>query len=374
MHVQNLKSLNGLLKASVTGLSIGISLAFSSQAIANNPSPRVKAEAPNVYMVKKGDTLWDISNKYLKEPWRWREIWATNKQVKNPHRIWPGDKLILCVIKGKRYVGIDDGEGCAGVEKRMTGKATSGARIRYESLSNAVSALPLSAIKPWLYNSQVVDAKAFKTTPYVIASKNRNIITAAGDKIYVRGAALEIGEKYGIYRKGDVYKNPADGRVLGQEVFQVASGLVVDVAKNGITSIELKETFKEEVREGDRVFVEMNDMLPPIFYPKAGKTFGNPKIIRVMGSIGTAAAGSVVAVNVGKNQGADPGQVFAIYRKGALIRDDRAGGDAVRMPSERAGLLMIFKTFDNISYAYVLDSENPLKIGEMLRSPVNFDE
>lgn len=367
-------------KLAKAGCATFVGLALTSQfAMANNPAPRIKVEAPNVYIVKKGDTLWDISSKYLKQPWRWKEIWATNRQIKNPHRIWPGDKLILCIIQGKRMVGIDDGEGCAGLEKRVTGKkpakkpATRGS-IRYEKLSNAVPTLPLSAIRPWLYSGQVVDPIALKDTPYVIASKNKNIITGAGDKIYVRGPKLIIGQEYGVYRIGKAYVDPYSGANLGQEVFQVASGVVTDVQQNGVSSVELQRTFREEVREGDKVFISLNNNLPPLFHPKAGSTLQNARIIRVHGSLGNAAKNSVVVVNIGQRQGAQPGQVFAIYRKGALIRDDKAGGEAVRMPSERAGMLMVFKTFDQVSYAYVLETDIPVTIGDELQSPVGFDE
>lgn len=345
--------------------------AFSTTAaLANNPAPRIKAEAPNVYVVQKGDTLWGISGKYLSEPWRWPEIWATNKQIKNPHRIWPGDKLILCIIKGKRVVGIDDGEGCAGLERRMTGEASP--MVRYEPLSSAISAIPLSYIKPWLYNSQIVDPAPLQHVPYVLASKEGNIITAAGNKIYARGPKLIVGEDYGVYRLGEIYQDPATGDILGQEVFQIAKGLVTATEDNGVSSIELTNTYREEVREGDRVFIELTDAMPPIFYPKAGTSLRQGQIIRVMGSLGNAAKDSVVAVNIGSADGVEAGAVFAIYRKGKLVRDDHADGEAVRLPSERSGMLMIFKTFNKISYGYVLDSDIPLSIGDELRPPQGF--
>lgn len=370
---------NAVTQLSVSSFAAALTLSaatmMSASVQANNPAPRIKAEAPNVYVVKKGDTLWDISSKYLNHPWRWREIWAANRQVKNPHRIWPGDKLILCIIKGKRYVGIDDGEGCAGLERNMTGRVSAkGARIRYESLGSAITAIPLSSIKSYLYNGQVVDPVAFNDTPYVVASKDRNIITGVGNKVYVRGPKLIVGQQYGVYRKGEPYFEPKTNAMLGQEVFQVASGIVTDVADNGISSLELKKSYREEVREGDRVFVDLDSSLPPIFYPKAGPSVQGASIIRVLGSLGTAAKDSVVTVNIGDYQGVKPGDVFSVYRKGALIRDDMNGGDAVRMPSERSGMLMVFKTFGKVAYAYVLESDIPLKIGDELRSPLGYDD
>lgn len=386
MHLQTKQikgSLNSVrnfaLKLSITA-ALSVTLVHTANA-KNNPPPRIKASAPNTYTVKSGDTLWDISNRYLNHPWRWKEIWATNRQIANPHRIWPGDKLILCIINGKRVVGIDSGTGCDGLKASApsrkassSSKSYGGGSIRYEKLAAAIPTIPLSLIKPWLYNAQVVDPVLLKQTPYVLTSKNKNIITAVGDKIYVRGDGLEIGQKYGVYREGKGYTSQTTGRSLGQEVFQVASGLVTDIQKNGVASLEIQKTYRQEVREGDRVFIDLDNTLPPLYSPKAGNTLQKASIIRVHGSIGNAAKNSVVVLNIGQKQGAEPGQVFAIYRKGALIRDDKANGEVVRMPSERSGMLMVFKTFDQVSYGFILESDELIKLGDEIRSPVDFSD
>ena len=148
-------------------------------AYANNPAPTIKADAPNRYTVKKGDTLWDISGRYLESPWRWKEIWATNKQIKNPNLIYPNDILILCVIQGQTLVGIDTGEGCAGIEKQLTDSGVDAVTVT--SVANSIPAIPLTAIQHWLDRSTIVRPEDFNSTPYILASKNRNLITASGD-------------------------------------------------------------------------------------------------------------------------------------------------------------------------------------------------
>ena len=339
-----------------------------SAAHANNPPPAIKADAPNRYIVKKGDTLWDISGRYLDSPWRWKEIWATNKQIKNPNLIYPNDILILCVIQGKTLIGVDTGEGCAGVEKQLTGNVVS-STVSVTSTANSIPPLPWSAIQHWLDKTVIVNPQDFNTTPYILASKKGNLITASGDKVYAKGVPLIVGQRYGIYREGELYVEPKTQEVIGLEVTQVATGLVTSTETNGVSSLQLTDSYDKEVREGDRVFVELNNSLPPVFYPAPATVSRGGMIVRVMDSISSAAKGSVVAINLGSTHGAKPGDVLTVYQKGALIRDTKDNDTPVRLPNEPSGMVMVFNTFDNISYAYVLDSELPLNVGDQLLPP-----
>ncbi|HCT74584.1 MAG TPA: peptigoglycan-binding protein LysM [Psychrobacter sp.] len=339
-----------------------------SAAHANNPPPAIKADAPNRYIVKKGDTLWDISGRYLDSPWRWKEIWATNKQIKNPNLIYPNDILILCVIQGKTLIGVDTGEGCAGVEKQLTGNVVS-STVTVTSTANSIPPLPWSAIQHWLDKTVIVNPQDFNTTPYILASKKGNLITASGDKVYAKGVPLIVGQRYGIYREGELYVEPKTQEVIGLEVTQVATGLVTSTETNGVSSLQLTDSYDKEVREGDRVFVELNNSIPPVFYPAPATVSRGGMIVRVMDSISSAAKGSVVAINLGSTHGAKPGDVLTVYQKGALIRDTKDNDTPVRLPNEPSGMVMVFNTFDNISYAYVLDSELPLNVGDQLLPP-----
>lgn len=362
--------MNTSLKAIV---KTAIVTAFSSTllmttAYANNPAPTIKADAPNRYTVKKGDTLWDISGRYLESPWRWKEIWATNKQIKNPNLIYPNDVLILCVIQGKTLVGVDTGEGCAGVEKQLTGNVVASS-VTVTSTANSIPPIPWSAIQHWLDKTIIVNPADFNTTPYILASKKGNLITASGDKVYAKGVPLIVGQRYGIYREGEKYVEPKTQKVIGLEVTQVATGLVTSTETNGVTSLQLIDSYGKEVREGDRVFVELNNSIPPVFYPTPATVNRGGMIVRVMDSISSAAKGSVVAINLGSAHGAKPGDVLTVFQKGAVIRDIKDNDTPVRLPSEPTGMVMVFNTFDNISYAYVLDSELPLNVGDQLLPP-----
>lgn len=367
----------GLLSAIVFCAGLGLTVAPST-VYANNPPPSVRADAPNVYVVRRGDTLWAISKRYLRDAWRWPEIWASNPQVRNPHLIYPGDRLLLCRVQGRSVVGVDAGDGCDGVLRRMGSSAdASGSeerlspRVRVEPLDVAVSLIPLSDIQHWLTSSRVVDHQILQTAPYVLAADGRRVITAVGDTLYVRGSGLSIGESYGVYREGERYVDPDTQKVLGYEARQVARGIVTEITGE-VTSIRLTESIAQEVREGDRILREQSANLPTTFYPTNAEGVRPARLLRVMDSIGTAAAQSVIAINRGDADGVKAGHVFAVYRRGALILDPKQR-DVVRMPSERAGLAMVFRTFGEMSYAYVLEASEPIKVGDELKPAVNTD-
>ena len=369
-----MKSKQTILKRLITTSIAGLMLLGGSTVYANNPPPTVKADAPNRYIVKKGDTLWDISGRYLNNPLQWKRIWAANRQIKNPNLIYPGDVLILCVIKGQTLVGIDTGKGCAGVEEAMSAptSAQPSQRVTVTPLNNSIPPIPLSTIQNWLERFTIVDPEDLDNTPYVLASKNRNLLTSAGDKIYAKGVPLIVGQKYGIYRVGEPYVDGRTQKVEGIEVKEVAAGVVTAVAENGISSIELLKSYDEEVREGDRVFVGLGNFLPPVFYPAPAKVNRGGLIVRVMDSINQAAKGSIITVNLGSKNGAKAGDVLNVYRKGPLVRDVQDNDTPVRLPSEIAGQVMIFKTFENLSYAYVIEYEVPLSVGDQLVAPTDY--
>ena len=357
----------------VMALSLGLPAIASAK---NNPPPALRADAPDTYIVKKGDTLWDISGKYLKKAWRWKEIWAVNPQVKNPHWIYPGDRLILCSIKGRTVVGVDEGDGCVGVARRMSAAddvannvVKLSPKTHIEPLTSAVPAIPLEAIKAWLVDGTVVSGETLKNSAYVLATNERHVIAGAGEIVYVRGGRLVVGDTYAVYRAGAPFVDPETNEVLGSEARLVARGVAIAV-DNDVSTVELTETVQQEVRAGDKVMPEEVVENPGIFYPSSGDNVTAAQLIRVMDSLDTASASATIAINRGEREGVNVGQVFEIYRRGALVLDSRDGRQ-VRLPSERAGIAMVFRSFKKMSYAYILEASGSIKVGDELRPPAN---
>ena len=357
-------------------VSVGVgvvSVAEAAPARNVNP-PALKAGAPQVYVVKKGDTLWDISKRFLKNPVRWPEIWASNKHVKNPHWIFPGDRLLMCTYNGKPIIGKDEGDGCEGIIRRYTGGTGTKLQpqVRIESLNNAIPVIPLEYIKHWLERSTIVASESIQGTPYILGTADQRVLAAKGQTVYARGNGLEVGQRYAVYREGEPYMlTGANGKKFnaGLELIQVAAGVAVR-GENDITTLELSDTYNSEVRRGDRVLPEYDPMLPTLFYPtNAEDVVAGGQVVRVMGSIGTAAKNSVVTIDRGSLQGVQVGHVFSINQKGEVVTDPKTK-ERVQLPGQRIGNVMVFKSFEHLSYAYVLDSELPIKVGAGIQPPL----
>ena len=351
-----------------------VSIAEAAPARNVNP-PSLKAGAPQVYVVRKGDTLWDISKRFLKNPVRWPEIWASNKHVKNPHWIFPGDRLLMCTYNGQPIIGKDEGDGCEGIIRRYTGGTKLQPQVRVESLNSAIPVIPLEYIKQWLERSMIVANDSLEGTPYILGTADQRVLAAKGQTVYARGQGMQVGQRYAVYREGEPYLfTDANGKKYnaGLELTQVASGVAVR-GENDITTLELTDTYNAEVRRGDRVLPEYDPMLPTLFYPtNADNVTADGSIVRVMGSIGTAAVHSVVTIDRGSLQGVQSGHVFSVNQKGEIVTDPKTK-ERIQLPGQRIGNIMVFKTFDNLSYAYVLESELPIKVGASIQPPLMDD-
>ncbi|ENC7226517.1 peptidoglycan-binding protein LysM, partial [Acinetobacter baumannii] len=309
---------------------------------------------------------------FLNKPWRWPEIWASNQHVKNPHWIYPGDRLLLCSLDGRPLVGKDEGDGCVGIIRRYTGQTTNlQPQVRVEALNNSVPVIPLEHIKQWLENSTILPADSITNTPYIVGTADQRVLAGKGQTIYARGQGLINGQRYAVYREGEPYyftDNKGKKHSLGIELLQVASGVAVSSEKD-ITTLELTDSYNAEVRRGDRVMPEEQATLPTLFYPvDAKQVTDGGKIIRVMGSIGRAAKNSVVTLDRGTTQGIQVGQVFDITQQGESIRDPKTK-EVIQLPGQQIGSLMVFRTFDQLSYAYVLESDLPIKVGSSIQPP-----
>lgn len=358
-------------------VSVGVGVVNVAEAAParNINPPALKAGAPQVYVVKKGDTLWDISKRFLKNPVRWPEIWASNKHVKNPHWIFPGDRLLMCTYNGRPIIGKDEGDGCEGIIRRYTGGTKLQPQVRIESLNNAIPVIPLEYIQHWLERTSIVAPESIQSTPYILGTADQRVLAAKGQTVYARGNGLEIGQRYAVYREGEPYMlTGANGKKFnaGLELIQVAAGVAVR-GENNITTLELTDTYNSEVRRGDRVLPEYDPMLPTLFYPtNAEDVVAGGQVVRVMGSIGTAAKNSVVTIDRGSLQGVQVGHVFSINQKGEVVTDPKTK-ERVQLPGQRIGNVMVFKSFEHLSYAYVLDSELPIKVGAGIQPPLMDD-
>ena len=320
-------------------------LLFTSWAQAQ---PEFKADYPERYTVVKGDTLWDISGRFLNNPWYWPEIWHVNPQVANPHLIYPGDRLALVYIDGKPRI-----------TKVASGDVKLSPQIRSEAIDTPIPAIPLDAIASFLTDTRIVSPEEINGAPYVLEGEDGRIITGAGDKIYARGE--KPADRVGVFRRSQEFVDPDTGEFLGLEARSIARGNVA--AENGdVLTVNLTRS-SEEVRIGDRLLVSEDRRLTTNFMPSSPDAEIEGKMISVDGGVNQIGQYNVVAINRGAREGMEAGNVLAVMKAGNRVRDPITG-ETIELPSERAGLLMVFQVYEKMSYGLVLKATRSLSVGD----------
>jgi LysM repeat protein len=353
------------------------------------PLSELAPNAPERYTVKKGDTLWDISSLYLRSPWRWPELWGRNMDdIKNPHLIYPGQVLRLERANGMASLGIELGASPDGVPMDTVRVSP---RTRYESLADAaLPTLRSSVIEPFLAEPLIMSAEEFKSAPRIVSTQDSRVLLTRGDRAYARGSAdapllddERLQKSYRVFREATPLKDPGTGEVLGYEAIYVGNATLV----RGETTTEVTEIggkvntaivpatidivgAKSEMRVGDRLFPEPPRQLLT-YTPRTPSTEVNGRIVSVYGSaVVNAAQNQVVSINLGERDGMAAGIVMAILKDGARVIDK---GDQTRplmkLPNERNGLLMVFRTFDRMSYALILEITDGVRVGDRLVNP-----
>lgn len=366
------KTLGGLWLACALALPVSVSIASAVQAA--ELAEYLQPDHPQSYTVVSGDTLWDISGRFLTAPWLWPELWRANQQINNPHLIYPGDVIHLVYVDGQPTLSLERGaggrDGSGGGGRDGSGRWIAGSdrlepRIREEATVGAIPAIRLDAIEAFLAEHRVVDAGALEAAPYVLAGENKRIVLGAGDRFYAKGA-IGVGDVLGIYRPGEDYRDPQTGELLGTEATDVGVGRSLAI-EDGVSTIYLSRS-REEVRRGDRLMSTDEARLQSSFFPNSPEKEVRGNILAVHAGVTQVGKYDVVILSRGARDGLSPGNVMAIYQRGELVRDV-VSNDSVRLPSERAGLAMVFRTFEKLSYALVLKAERPLAVMDEVRNP-----
>lgn len=317
------------------------------------------------HVVKKGDTLWDLAKRFLNDPWLWPEVWHINPKIRNPHLIYPGDVVLLYYVDGKPYLTL---EGKAGVPVPKKGLKTVrlSPRAYTQPLEKAISTLPYDLIAPFLkYASVIPDDDVLESAPYVVSSFEEHLVSGSGSKVYVRGMTDSETGNYTIVRPGATFLDPETDDILGYEVVHIADARVVQLGDPA--SLLIGEA-AQEVLNADRLLPYEGKKPDFYFFPSAPSKPVNGQIISVMGGVSLIGQYSVVVINRGETAGMVAGHVLAVYQDGVYVRDpvERA---PVKLPKERAGLMMVFRTFEKVSYALILEAERSMSINDSFSNP-----
>ncbi|MFC1750490.1 LysM peptidoglycan-binding domain-containing protein [Pseudomonadota bacterium] len=339
-------------------LALAFGLCINGGALADTLA--LKADHPKSYVVVKGDTLWDISSKFLRDPWRWPEIWHNNPEINNPHLIYPGDIVNLVYIDGKPTLQVQRG--------RRTVKLSPKAHATH--LTSAVAAIPASAISQFLQQPRIVTKEQLDQAGYITSAEEGHIISGVGGKIYVMNLAQDNARNFSIYRINKAYRNPHDDDdILGYEAIHASDA---DLINEGSPATLLITQSHRETLPGYKVLVSDEDEVDQNFEPHAPENNVSGQIISFLDGMSRAGQYQTVVIDLGKEQGLEEGNVLAVSKLGAVVRDAQSSGffkKKITLPDERAGLLMVVRTFDRLSYAIVMSAEKDMRVGDPIGNP-----
>jgi hypothetical protein len=370
--------------SSVEGTVVGDDRTAMEAAIDAGPSaPAAGAEAPRTgavalapnapdsYVVKRGDTLWGIAKVFLRDPWFWPEIWQVNQQIQNPHLIYPGDTLRLVYIDGQPRLTLQRGIMERGDSARVL------PRIRSQPLEAAVTTIPYQTVAAFMSKPSVLANEQIKTAPYVFATRDSHVVISEGDIVYARGFSdpAEMGSHYNVIRVGDALRDPDDNRIVGYDGIFTGSGHVTRI---GDPATLIMTESSRETEPGDKLFAGGVDV-PLDFIPSPPKTRVNGRIMAVSDGVTVIGQYQVVVINRGARDGLAPGNVLAVLEVGGSVRDtvnhgylggmSRLGAKNVQLPNERTGTFMVFKTFDQISYGLIMEAKGIIRVADLVENP-----
>ncbi|HEY8877675.1 MAG TPA: LysM domain-containing protein [Roseateles sp.] len=344
-------------------------------ASAGVPLSELAPNAPDSHTVKPGDTLWDISGLFLKSPWRWPELWGMNRdQIRNPHLIYPGQVLLLVKVDGRARLQLAQG---------VSGQASNGTvklrpQMRISALDgNAIPAIPLHLIQPFLTDAVVFETDALAIAPRIVAAEEGHVLLGKGDLAYARGD-FGGGVDFRVFRNARELRDPTTKEILGYEAPYVGTAELTRPGEerqgpDGKTQIvpatmTIKQV-KQEVGIGDRLAPAPARDLER-YVPHAPDKAVAGQIVALYGEALNAGQNQIVALNRGKRDGMERGHVLALWRDGAIVKDKtQEKAETIKLPDERHGVLFVFEVYERVSYALIISVKDAVKPGDRFTQP-----
>lgn len=343
--------------ASKAILGLILTLAFSLSCLAD--VVKFNSSHPDKYVVVKGDTLWDISAKFLRDPWLWPSVWKHNGQIKNPHLIYPGDIISFCFVDGKPMLCVDS----AASNERMLYP-----HMRSTDAQDAIPMIPFEAISPYLSSPKVVSRDELENSPYIVDFAGEHVVAGEGDSIFVRTILQPDYLAYTTYRPGDTYIDPETDEILGYEAEYVADNIIVNLGDPATLKITNSD---REVRRGDRLLPTSEENVVFDYFPKPPEQLIKGSIISVLNGVTQIGTYDIIVLSKGARDGLKVADILTIMQKGKLISDPfhKNKNELVKLPDQKAGVAMIFRVFERVSYALVMHATRNIQVLDLVRTP-----
>ncbi len=340
------------MRKSIISVILFVSLFFSLSAKAADIE--LQNNIPDRYVVVPGDTLWGIASRFLKDPWLWAQIWGLNReQVKNPHRIYPGDVIVL--------EKTSDGSRLRLASEIAVVKLSPQVRME-KSDAAAIPSISATAIEPFLSRPLVTEKEGLANAPLVLGTSDNRVILNAGDIVYVSGLPKDKGSAWQLFRPGKTLTDPDDGQILGYEAVYLGDAKVEKFAD--ISAISIVRSV-EEILKGDRL-VPTPATAFNNYAPHAPDKAIKGRIISVYGGVTEIGRSSIVTLSKGARDGLVAGNVLAVYRKSQTVSSER---EVMQLPDERTGLVFVFQVFEKVAYALVMQSTQPIQVLDAVQTP-----
>ncbi|MFT6371785.1 MAG: hypothetical protein ACJAZT_000514 [Gammaproteobacteria bacterium] len=330
-----------------------------------------EAEYPETYIVQKGDTLWDISSQFLRDPWYWPEIWFKNPQIKNPHLIYPGDMLNIIYIGGQKRVQLqqrgEDGKILSYGSGMQIIKLSP--RVRSKPIDASIPSIPIVSIRHLLSRPIVIDKNVLDNSAYVISSIDNHLANSADDTIYVRKlGASSSNDRYQLFRPNKPLKDPITDELLGYEALYIGE---TKLLRNGDPATLLITSSVREILPYDRLIPLDHTDFARDFFPKPPVHQVRGKIISLVDAISQLARYQTVSLNLGQRDGIETGNLLRIRHVGSVIQDleEENSNFRVKLPDEEVGIVMVVRTFEKMSYGLVMEADRPISIKDYVVSP-----
>ncbi|MCG6933083.1 MAG: LysM peptidoglycan-binding domain-containing protein [Gallionella sp.] len=324
----------------------------------------IRGDAPDRHVVVKGDTLWDISGKFFKDPWKWPHIWGLNKDtIKDPHWIYPGDVIYLDRTNGTLNFGQPGATAAASGVGETGNTVVLYPKVRVKrSDHDAIPSIPASAIGPFLTRPLIIEEDEFKKAPMLIGAREGRVILGNDDTAFVTNLPANKGDNWQIYRPGKTFVDPDTNEVLGIEAIYLGDAEVTHFAK--VSTITITHAV-EEINAGDRLVLHTEDETSN-YLPRAPAKKISARVISIYGGVSQGGQNSVITLNRGARNGVEKGYVLALYHKGEVVTHD---GKQYTLPDERYGLVFVFRVFNKVSYALVMETRLPVQLLDSAKNP-----